>query len=172
MVKPINLLCRLSFQSALYSNFYPNSIYVVAYLSGYPRYTQEILSRREKSRQLKNTQGTLSTRYESYAFRKNEMGIIAAAISHAIELWPTGNTIDRAIGITIKMQQRVWIRLRTVRHVVGDKMFEIPDSLNERGTTNKRHSMRRSDLDSRRNVERLSRPALELFGDRKYRAKI
>lgn len=44
------------------------------------------------------------------------------------------------IGITIKMQQRVRIRLRTVRYVVGDKMFEIPDSLNKRGTTNKRHS--------------------------------
>lgn len=70
-----------------------------------------------------------------------------------------GNTVARAIGTAIKMQQRVRIRLRTLRHVVRDKMLEIPDSLNEHGTTNKRHSTHRPDLDSRRNVERLSRPA-------------
>ena len=43
-----------------------------------------------------------------------------------------GNTVGHAIGTIIKMQQCVRIRLRTVRHVVGDKMLEIPDSLNER----------------------------------------
>lgn len=64
-----------------------------------------------------------------------------------------------AIGTTIKMQQRVRIRLRTVRHIAGDKMLEISDSLNKHGRTNKRHSMLHPDLNSRRNAERLSRPA-------------
>lgn len=71
---------------------------------------------------------------------------------------------------TIKMQQHVWIRLRAVRHVVDDKMLEIPDSLNERGMTNKRHSIRRTWI--RTGTSNACRDWLGLFGDRKYRAKI
>jgi hypothetical protein len=48
-----------------------------------------------------------------------------------------------AIGAGIKMQQRVSDPVADgARRVVADKTLEIPDSLNERGTTNKRHSTR------------------------------
>lgn len=70
------------------------------------------------------------------------------------------------------MQQRVRIRLRTVRRVVGDKTLEIPDSLN-----GARHDKQEA-LDAPFGLEftpvrrALVMLRLGLFGNRKYRAKI
>lgn len=106
------------------------------------------------------------------------MGIIAVAISHAIDRFVNGvREYGRSMRSVLPLKCNSLFEYGSnadsaPRRAVRDKMLEIPDSLNECGTTNKRHSTRIVRTWIRAEMSNACRDRLELFGDRKHRAKI
>jgi len=127
-IKPINFRIVRVF-NRYHFNFYQNSIYIVAYLLS--KIFEKYYCVMKNYGDWKILQGNiLSARYKSHTFRKRNGNYCHCNFS--CDQTPRQRGIRSAVRSASPLKcNGVRIRLRIVRHVVGDKMLEIPDSLNE-----------------------------------------